>query len=472
MSLTYAYRPVANGIRTDHPHPGLPFVDDSRIPVDDPAAVEAIGRRHGSDTWGRHDDLRRHGGWVAYTTAPERRDLAWVIRWHPDHGRSVLLYRNDDAPGVHIDLRSTILLWRAGGYWWDGDAWYRPAQVWDGAGEDYYERPVPGAATVTAADFLAREGNAAAGRVLDIGDVDPAAAYEGSWADDLAAWCEHRHHDAPGLDTCVVTVTAPELAADALIGAADMARITGIAQSTLRAYISRDEADVPIPQAVIGGRGMWSRPVALEYAEQRERSDDGVTRALSSAGAGERPVPPGEASAVSDLARLFKASLWGRKEIRSRWALRWRTQASAGEVAGVLGTEAAGYMLHRMIPSDALGMTIEHAVLDELASGADRDRSISQRDRGLHVAGDDDTAVPESTMYGIGIGIARMLDWFVRHYPGNARHVIQSVIGEAERRLDIPRSVTERSIATALDLDGELPDEALSDFLRRVVTPR
>ena len=44
----YTYRAVANGLRTDHPIPDLPFVDDSHIPLDDPEAIEAVGRRRGT----------------------------------------------------------------------------------------------------------------------------------------------------------------------------------------------------------------------------------------------------------------------------------------------------------------------------------------------------------------------------------------------------------------------------------------
>src|SRR5215472_17844507 len=87
----YSYRAVANGLRTDHPIPDLPFVDDSHIPVEDPAGIEATGRRHGGQTWGRQDRNRRAGGWLAFTTDPLRHDRAWCVRWHPDHGRAVVL---------------------------------------------------------------------------------------------------------------------------------------------------------------------------------------------------------------------------------------------------------------------------------------------------------------------------------------------------------------------------------------------
>lgn len=60
-----------------------------------------------------------------------------------------------------------------------------------------------------------------------------------------------------------------------------------------------------------------------------------------------------------------------------------------------------------------------------------------------------------------------MLGWLVRHHPATTGHVI----GEAERRLSIPRGVTEESVSTALSLDGGLDADALEQFLSRVLTP-
>jgi hypothetical protein len=72
--------------------------------------------------------------------------------------------------------------------------------------------------------------------------------------------------------------------------------------------------------------------------------------------------------------------------------------------------------------------------------------------------------------YGIMPKIAEMLGWLARHRPATAGHVITSVTGEAERRLGIPRHVTEQSIRVALDLDGDIGD-TLDEFLGRVMTP-
>jgi hypothetical protein len=357
------------------------------------------------------------------------------------------------------------VLFRYGGYWWDGTTWYRPGRVYDMAREEFFRRPVPAAATVTAADMLA-DGSADADRgyILGIGDVDPDKPYAGRWPDELALWAQRHGGD---LARSVVSLTAPELAADRLASVADMAEITGIAASTLRSYIARDEADVPIPQAVIGTRSLWSRPVAEEWAEQRRRSPDGVIAAVSGATSGERAVSPGQAELAAGLARSFFASLWEYRPFRGRWSLRWRNDRAVREVADALGSDAADYMLNRLLPAGELSTTIEHAVLDELSYGQQLHNSTKLPNRG-DPADDDDDAV----FYGITPGVARTLDWLVRHWPDRAAYTIGAITGEAERRFSIPRSVTEYSVRTALNLDGELDNAVLNEFLARVFAPK
>ncbi|GAA2286391.1 hypothetical protein GCM10010415_66120 [Streptomyces atrovirens] len=51
-----------------------------------------------------------------------------------------------------------------------------------------------------------------------------------------------------------------------------MAQIGGIVASTLCARISRDQRDVPPPQATLNGRSLWVRTVAQDWAEERDRS--------------------------------------------------------------------------------------------------------------------------------------------------------------------------------------------------------
>ncbi|MGA5526673.1 hypothetical protein [Streptomyces pseudogriseolus] len=123
-------QPVANGLRTDHPVPGLPFINDERLLLDNPDAIERTGRNQGEGLWGRTDRLPG-GGWVAFTTETKRRDYAWAVHQHPEYGRTVLLIRDKDMSGLHHEWMygNSGFLYRHGGYWWDGTRWYRPQQV-------------------------------------------------------------------------------------------------------------------------------------------------------------------------------------------------------------------------------------------------------------------------------------------------------------------------------------------------------
>lgn len=457
----YTYVPLANGLSTDHPIPDLPFVDDSHIPVKDPHAVEAIGRKKGRGMWGREDPC--HGGsqgWAAFTTDPIRKDLGWAVRWHPEHGRSVVLYRNSDTAGVHDTWRRHALLFRSGGYWWDGNTWYRPSQVWDRAAEEYFQRPVPAATTVMAHALLATGADAERGQALQVSDVDPQSRYAGRWADDLALWAARRTGQDLPLAQCVVSLTAPELSGDQLVGANEMAEAAGIAASTLRAYLSREESDVPLPQAAVGGRNLWSRPVAEDWVESRSRSYEGLTATVSIERSG-ASLPPGLAALWDRFAREFFSRLWDHPDLRKRWALRWRTEEGVREVCEDLGWHVAGN-LGDVISTQDLAVTVQAALLDELADGRGGRTEIGKTTG---------VTYDHPVFYGINAPVARMLDWLVQHHPSVAAHVIGLTVGEAERRLGIPRKVVEQSISTALHLDSKLDEETVTAFLARTLSP-
>jgi hypothetical protein len=443
--------PLANGIRTDHPVPGLPFVDDSHIPLDDPHAIEAVGRHAGHGMWGRFDD-EKDGQWRAFTTDPIRHDLAWCVRYHPDHGRSVLLMQDKDAASMHTDWEGGALLFRAGGYWWDGTTWYRPRQVWDAASEEYDHRPVRSAFTVSAADLLDDGADPAAGRVPKVANFDADAEAPDRWLDQLALWATRRaeRKEKRPLSRCVVKLSAPELAGDQLVGVAELAELGGIAASTLRAYISRGEGDVPPPQATVSGRSVWARPVAEDWAEERRRSPDSV--AATMAGDDEESLSVGAADVRKRFTRIFFSCLWERPERRKHWALRHRNEAAVLQIADELGWHLA-VSLRDIIPTDDLAATITHAVLNNFADGQEGDRDA------------------KAGFYGITPSVARMLDWLIRHHPDRARYTIGVLVGEAERRFTIPRNVTARSLSIALALDGRLDDTTYTEYLDRVLPP-
>lgn len=453
--MTRLPQPVANGLRTDHPVPDLPFVDDSHIPLDDPHAIQAVGRHDGSDMWGREDRVREGEGWIAFTTDPIRHDLAWCVRHHPDHGRTVLLYRDRDASTVHAGWRAA-LLFRAGGYWWDGETWYRPSQVWDHASETYVRRPVPGAATVTAADLLtAGAGDPRQSLILKVQYVKLDDAPPERWLDHLAAWARHRP-DGTRLDSSVVRLSAPELAGDQLVSLSDFADIAGVTASTLRSYLTRDQADLPPPQAVLGNRKLWARPIAEEWAEQRRRSDEGLDEAVA-VRRGDASQPAGIIDVWNRFTTSFYAALWERPDRRRRWALRWRTADAVRDLADDLGWTVAAEMTGTaIVPWDDLADTVYHALVDEFASGKDLEPPEPQT----------------WFTYPIADGVSRTLAWLIGYSPTHARRAITDAIHETERRLDIPRPIIERSVRQAVTPAGCLSRTALNDFFDRVLTPR
>lgn len=444
-------RPLASGLRTDHPGSGLRFVDDSHLPVDDPEAFEAAGRHAGGGMRGRWDPERVSGGWRGFTTDPIRHDLAWVVRYHPGHGRSVLLVRDEDAADWHSALHGGPLLFRAGGYWWDGARWYRPAQVWDAASEDYLRAPVPAAHTVSADDLLSAAGDPAAGRVLQLGEFDPAAAPPGPWINDLALWAQHHIKQPDGylrLKQCVVKLSAPELVGDQLIGIPEMAELGGIAASTLRAYLSRGEGDVPLPQATVSGRSAWSRPVAQDWATARRRSTDSVVATLT---AGDATTPPPGVKDLRDrFGRIFHSTLFGRPDVRKRWAIRWRGENEIRKVADQLARNVTT-KLDDILPAGQLATTVRHAVLDDLTLQHD------PQDEDQH--------------YGLTPDLTRMLDWLIRHHPDHAHYTLGGIVRDAEQRLGIPRDRIAHCLRTSLALDGKLTDDQRHDYLDLALPP-
>lgn len=450
----YQLRPLANGIRTDHPVPGLPFVDDSHIPLEEGGdAIEAVGRGKGEGMWGRVDDT--DGGWLAFTTDPVRNDLGWSVRYHPRHGRTVLLLRNEDIALMHSEWYGPALLFRAGGYWWDGTVWYRPDQVWDPVREGYEHRKVSVATTVTAADMLDAGSDPDRGLLLNITALRTDSPAPDNWRDHLARWAQlHVQQEALPLDECVVNIASPELAGDQLLGIPEVAALGGITASTLRAYLSRGESDIPMPQAMIGGRAMWSQPVAQDWADARRRSAEGIKTAMS-AGDHHR-LSPGAADIRDRFATDFHRSLWGRPDWRKRWVLRHRNEAAVQEIADDLAWSVA-ISLKKILPVDLLSATIRHAVLDEYAS------SLSRHDK----RGERQEVKPWQLT--LGLPVARMLDWFIRHHPDSAKTTIGDILRMAEDRWDIPPATTGEALHRALSMDSKLDESTLDEYLALVL---
>lgn len=269
------YRPLANGTRTAHPIPGLPFVDDAALNLENPDQIEAIGRHRASeDMWGRMDYLfGSDTDWTAFTTIPEHPDLAWIVRHYEAHGTTVVLVGDDDAAGMQ-DQDPRLVLVRSGGYWWDGSIWHRPGGTVDPVtGAEHYE-PVPEARTVTVADALRLAQPHEPKGPTPLSEITPNAArpsHEATteWVlNDLPAWLGH-HEDPADWDRAVVTFAAPETTTAQMLTATGVAQRAGISENTVRSYLNRGqmpEAQTRVPAI------MWSTPVIDHWRHTVETS--------------------------------------------------------------------------------------------------------------------------------------------------------------------------------------------------------
>ncbi|MFC8765853.1 hypothetical protein ACFUAG_34770 [Streptomyces sp. NPDC057193] len=464
--MTVHLYPLANGLSTDHPVPGLPFVDDSHIPLDEgPEAIEAVGRNKGEGMWGRFDPHRPSGGWRAFTTDPLDNSLGWSVRYHPEHGRTVLLMKDNDTSSLHSTWDGKQLLFRAGGYWFDGTTWYRPGQVWDPVQQDYEKRRARAAVTVSAADMLDRRADPARASVLEVSDIvaeAPARVME-NWADHLALWAARRTQldGALPLEECVVDVATPELNGAQLIGVPEMAELGGITASTLRAYISRGNSEVPQPQAQVGGRDQWARAVADDWVEARQRSYEGVRAAMSASD--RHQLSPGAAEVRDHFADDFHGTLWGRPDIRKRWVLRARNEDSVREIADALAWNVAD-SLDRILPTQLLGPTIENAVLHDFADAIDLDSQVQPRPK-------KQPRQKDWLHLWVSRPVASMLDWFIRHHPESAHHFIGEITREAHTRWEIPAEDTLYTLRQAVGLDGKLSKEDATSFFALLTPP-
>ncbi|AWZ07402.1 MULTISPECIES: hypothetical protein [unclassified Streptomyces] len=448
--------PLANGLRTDHPVPGLPFIDDSHIPLDDgPEAIEAVGRNKGEGMWGRFDKNRSDGGWRAFTTDPLDHTLGWAVRYHPEHGRTVLLLHDGDTSGLHTQWDGEPLLFRAGGYWWNGTTWYRPGQVWDPVAQDYEQRKARMAVTVTATDMLDGRANPTRAYVGKVATFEPDATRPDNWLDHLALWAARRQEQggALPLDQCVVDISSPELTGAQLIGAPEMAELGGITASTLRAYISRGNSEVPRPQAIVGGRDQWARAVADDWVESRQRSYEGVGAAMS---AGDRDaLSPGAAEVRDRFTADFQHALFDRPDMRKRWVLRHRNKESVAQIASELAW-SVGAGLDQIVPTEHLGRTVRAAVLHDFAETVEMFADTE---------GDKDSeAPPEWWHLNLTPSVAKMLDWYIRCFPGEAYSTIGEIQRQAHTTWNMPAADTLHGLRSALSLDGELTEQQRTTY--------
>ncbi|OKK10604.1 hypothetical protein AMK16_33125 [Streptomyces sp. CB00455] len=450
--------PVANGLRTDHPVPGLPFINDERLPLDNPDAIERTGRNQGEGLWGRTDSLR-DGGWVAFTTEPKNRTFAWAVHFHPEYGRTVLLVHDRDWSDLHYHWMygSSGFLYRHGGYWWDGSAWHRPGQVLDRAFEHYDPRPVRDAITITAADLLAQPATPASAKVTKIADFTASETPLPNWRDHLALWAGHRHlvPDALPPDRCVVDLRAPELEPNRLVDRAGLARIADIALNDLPDP-KHGRRDLPPPQAHTADGPRWSEPVARDWAERR-RSTEGPAALLAATTTFGSSQPRGLVTDHNLLTKIIKDSLEDEdtKSSKRRFAKtdEKRSQETAATLAwwpAVALTEGPGNLF------SALRTTLIEAVVGGLADDVERARKWNKKEPSL---GD------------IRTDVVKLLDWYIQRNPGATAGLFGEILLIARTRLDLAPEHVGRLLRRSFHLDSELDGKTIDTLLDMTLPP-
>lgn len=464
---------VANGLSTDHPVPGRPFVDDTHLPQH-PTWIERTGRHRGTGSWGRCDGpgFGAPGEqWAAFTTDQTHPEYAWCVRHHPVHGRSIVLVRDSDAATLHtawISSATGPLLLRAGGYWWDGQRWNRPRQVEDTASGTYARRRAVDATCLTAHHLLSDSAaDPSRAALADISTIEPDDEPE-NWVDHLALWAAARGERSRPLTECIVDLCAPELAADQLLDIDELATMIDIEPGLAHNLMTRGQ-QLPIPQTVEGGRPLWSKPVAADWLEQRQRST-GIDETMSTpVSENPRGIVIGLNALWDTLTESFAGSLrQHRRPAPTRVLKRLQSPAPEPEsdservIARDLAWTAA-LTFEQTVPFRLVAATIRTAVLSDFAAALALDTALNggrapySPDNPPHV-----TVNPQH---------AKTLDWVVRHAPAAAQHAIGEIVGDAEHELGIPRSSTTYALAAALALDGALPEAAYDQFLERAFPP-
>lgn len=394
---------IANGLRSDHPDPALPFADDALLPLEDRHAIEAIGRNKGEGLWGRTDTYDGDY-WRAFTTIPDQPDLAWFVLGHPTHGKSVYLVKDEDAPMLHSDLPHSAVTVRNGGYWWDGDAWHRP-EVYNPARGIYDDILVPEARSIIGEP---REGEPYTADSLNAHfNRNPGARIE--------AWLRGRELTVPP----ILGLIAPELEEGALINTAEVAERAGIAVSTFRAYLSRNENAVPAPQSTVGGANRWAIPVIDAWVANRARDPRSVLQGLLP----DTGISPGVARVHEQAVTMVKAEM------------AFVTGAAASRLANrIVGSAAA---LQRLLPIQALIET----TMDALRSDYSRGFGLFFGERNLEV-----------------------LHWLILHFPGELMGPVRSLVRVASEKTD----TTPQGVVHALLLTSA-PDPYVQGYLERVI---
>ncbi|MGW3036447.1 hypothetical protein ACWDCB_35200 [Streptomyces sp. NPDC001178] len=459
----YRIRPVANGTRTDHPIPGLPFINDGRLPLDNPDAIERTGRNQGQGLWGR-TDRKQSGVWVAFTTEPKNPAFAWAVYHHPLHGRTVLLIHDGDQG----DLHSTWMygregfLHRRGGYWWDGEHWHRPGQVWDRAFERYDPRPVDNPTTITAADLLDATSDPERASTEKIASFTVPDRPIPNWTDHLALWAQLRasQPDALPLDSCIVDLQAPELERERLIDTARMAETAGISTDDLPDPKYGGRYELPEPQHQTDGRMWWSVPVAQDRAEHHRR-ENGPETLLSAATEYDTTQPAGFVADHNRLRKVFHDTLTEPRHRKGRQQSPYLNGELAQQAADALGWDGAINLMYGvnqgLIPHGPLRSVLIQAIVGSFAEDVERHRGTGRSQ--------------ENPLSDVSPDTVKLLTWYIQRRPQETASILGEICIRARLNLNLTPAQVGWTLRSSFHLDSGLASHTVDTLLDLTLPP-
>lgn len=169
--------------------------------------------------------------------------------------------------------------------------------------------------------------------------------------------------------------------------------------------------------------------------------------------AGDRDsLSPGAAEVRDRFITDFQHTLFDRPDVRKRWVLRQRNKESVAEIAGELALSVA-VSLDDIIPTEHLGRTVRAAVLYDWQDSVD-----------MFADDEEDGVAGKWWHLNLTPSVAKMLDWYIRHFPGEAYSTIGEIQQQAHTKWDVSAADALSSLRSALDLDGELTEQQRTTY--------
>ncbi|MFI0968412.1 hypothetical protein ACH4S8_44855 [Streptomyces sp. NPDC021080] len=69
----------------------------------------------------------------------------------------------------------------------------------------------------------------------------------------------------------------------------------------------------------------------------------------------------------------------------------------------------------------------------------------------------------------LSVPLAKMLSWFIQHFPTSAQWYVGEIMGEADKQLGIPAQVTGEALRRSATTNGELDEQTAKEFFSRAV---